>query len=345
MKKSTITAILSTAAFALLSVACAKEADEEKNASSKRYFDAWMSVNEGKTFNVLYRTAKGAYIIEEEEGTGETLIYDSEDTCYVFVDYTEYDLEGNVKNNTRKVVSQQNGDYVETNFYGPTVWLRGPDYIYAGIDDVFEGMKVGGRRKAIIPGWLLAYGDYDTEEEYIKNCTGDDRIYDITLAGTCSNITTWELDSLERYVNKNMDAIDSTAYGIYCQTLIEPTDTTTLPTDTTVYINYVGKLLNGQIFDTNIKKVAIDAGIFSSSTTYEPTLVTLSEDYTDYTMGDDENSMIDGFAYAISQMHEYEKIRCVFYSGRGYSYSGSGNKIPAYSPLMFEIELVDAPED
>lgn len=345
MKKSTITAILSAAAIALISTACAKDADEVKNASAKRYFDAWMSVNNGTSFNVLYRTQRGAYIIEEEQGNGQTLNYSAEDTCYVFVEYTEYDLDGNVKNNNRESIAKLNGDYSEKSFYGPTVWLRGTDYLYAGVDDILEGMKVGGRRKAIIPGWLLSYKDYDNEEQYIKNCEGSDRIYDITVTGTCSNITKWEIDSLERYVSRVMPGVDSTGYGFYYQTINEPTDTNTISTDSTVYINYVGKLLNGKIFDTNIKKTAIDAGIYSSSTTYAPSKITMDETYTSIKMGDDENSMINGFAYAISKMRPFEKIVCVFYSGRGYSYSGSGSTIPAYAPLMFEIELVDAPEE
>jgi FKBP-type peptidyl-prolyl cis-trans isomerase len=33
----------------------------------------------------------------------------------------------------------------------------------------------------------------------------------------------------------------------------------------------------------------------------------------------------------------------VFYSPLGYSYNGSGS-IPAYAPLVFEIEIVDKPE-
>jgi len=33
----------------------------------------------------------------------------------------------------------------------------------------------------------------------------------------------------------------------------------------------------------------------------------------------------------------------MFYSPYGYGTSGSGNLIPAYAPLVFEIKLVDEP--
>ena len=40
-------------------------------------------------------------------------------------------------------------------------------------------------------------------------------------------------------------------------------------------------------------------------------------------------------------MKPHEKGTAIFYSAYGYEDSGSGEKIPAYSPLIFEFELVD----
>ena len=42
-------------------------------------------------------------------------------------------------------------------------------------------------------------------------------------------------------------------------------------------------------------------------------------------------------------MHPHEKGTAVFYSGLGYTYRGSGGSIPAYSPLHFDLEIVDKP--
>ena len=60
-------------------------------------------------------------------------------------------------------------------------------------------------------------------------------------------------------------------------------------------------------------------------------------------MGTDGGSLIDGFSYALWKMKSFEKGRCIFYSTLGYSATGSGNKIPAYSPLIFDIEIVGKP--
>ena len=44
-------------------------------------------------------------------------------------------------------------------------------------------------------------------------------------------------------------------------------------------------------------------------------------------------------------MKSHEKGVGIFYSVLGYGSSGSGNAIPGFSPLMFEIEVVDKPAE
>ena len=56
-------------------------------------------------------------------------------------------------------------------------------------------------------------------------------------------------------------------------------------------------------------------------------------------------SVITGFGLTLWQMRESEKGIGVFTSDYGYGYSGSGDNIPGYAPLVFEIEIVAKPED
>jgi FKBP-type peptidyl-prolyl cis-trans isomerase len=70
-----------------------------------------------------------------------------------------------------------------------------------------------------------------------------------------------------------------------------------------------------------------------------------SKEVGEITMGADNNSTIRGFAQTLSKMKSMEKGVGVFYSTIGYGYSGSGDNIPAYAPLIFEIELVAKPEE
>ena len=67
------------------------------------------------------------------------------------------------------------------------------------------------------------------------------------------------------------------------------------------------------------------------------------EDYTAITMGSSSNSstVIDGFAYALWNMRPHEAGTSIFYSPLGYGSTGSGSKIPGFSPLRFDIYIVD----
>ena len=55
------------------------------------------------------------------------------------------------------------------------------------------------------------------------------------------------------------------------------------------------------------------------------------------------NSVVSGFSYGLHAMHAGEKASFVFGYNLGYGSSGSGNLIPAYAALRFDIELVPAP--
>lgn len=337
-----------TAAVITMAGACAKEVTESKNEDNKLYLDAWMSVHHPG----VQPTGLGVYIIEDQPGAGEAV---TDDDYYYFINYTSTDLDGNISSTSEEKVAQQTGSYTKGNYYGATVVMDSYYVTQPGILDAIKGMRIGGTRKVVVPGWLnstisTSSGEkyYTTAEEFYQNKSGSNAIYTITLTDKTDNINKWEVDSLERYTARMMNDVDSTFYGYYYQQLKEPTDTTTFPTDTTFYINYTGRLLNGQVFDTTIEDTAKFYGIYSSSNTYEPKMVQLSENYTDITLGgsssSDGSTTINGFAYCLSKLKSYEKGVCAFYSALGYSYSGSGNVIPSFAPLTFEIEIVDKEE-
>lgn len=329
-------------AAALLVSACAKNTQESANASAKAYFDAWIKVN----YPDLKPTPLGAYVIEETEGDG-ALVGDSEQSKYIRVDVTSTDLKGNISNTTRASVAQQLGNYVETNYYGPVMWMREGDALYAGVDEAVSTMRVGGRKKTIIPGWLFSQQRYDNAQSYIDNVTGTDAIYDIEVVEVIDDPVKWELDSISAYLSNNYPSVsitDSLKYGFYYIQEKEPSDTASFVNDTTIYINYIGRLLNGQVFDTNIKDTAKFYGIYNASSKYEPSSIKYKkEEYTEITMGSSESSLIDGFSYALWKMKSFEKGTCIFYSKLGYGTSSSGNSIPSYSPLRFDIEIVKQP--
>lgn len=364
MKKVILTISYIIAAIAV--IGCAKTETLGPNDAYQRYFEAWMHVN----YPDATPSGLGIYIIEDQQGSGVKVGEEG----YILLDYKVTDLEGNISSYTDALTAQQLGKYNQTTYYGPKFLTTTKTTLPAGLRNAVVGQQVGTSRKVIIPSWLMSYKSYDTEEDYLnpplkKNEEYDassfsNTIYEFTIAGYTEDMEKWQIDSIGRFFSnrtvmidgkpaadvfkKNgakMTAADSTSYGFYYKQIKAPTNTDKFSKDTTVYINYVGKLLNGLVFDTNVERVAKDNGLYSASRTYEPTRINWGENYEDITMGSDKSSIISGFAQTLWQMKDMEKGVGVFISSIGYGYSGSGSSIPAYAPLIFEIELVAKPEE
>ncbi|MBO4756107.1 MAG: FKBP-type peptidyl-prolyl cis-trans isomerase, partial [Bacteroidales bacterium] len=96
---------------------------------------------------------------------------------------------------------------------------------------------------------------------------------------------------------------------------------------------------DGTVFDTSVQKTAIDNDIYNSSRTYEPMALVYSSTWSDIKI-DNSTSYVDGFKAGLSLMWwSGQKATVIFASKHGYS-STSTSAIPAYSPLVFELELV-----
>ena len=348
MKKIFISALYTAIAIALLG--CAKEAKVGPNDANKRFLDAWLKVNHPG----LEPTGLGIYVLEETEGTGAEV----KKGGYAIIDFISTDLEGNIASYTDKQTAKQMGTYDTTKYYGAKVWTTTDETIQAGLSEALVGMKVGGSKKVIIPSWLMTYKVYDSAEDYLNpptkkkdeeaSATGyDNTVYDIIVRDFAEDIYDWELGNISDYFAANpslgLTVADSLQYGFYYKQLEAPTDTTSFPKDTTIYINYTGKLLNGLVFDTTDERTAKDNGLYSSAKTYAPVAVTWAEEYSEIQMSG--SSIIGGFGLTLWQMRAFEKGIGIFYSPLGYSYSGSGASIPGYAPLIFEIEIVAKPEE
>ena len=339
MNKFIKTAAYILAGFVVLS--CAKAVKTGPNEAEQRYFNAWMSQNHPG----VQPTGLGIYILEEEDGTGATVKEDG----FIYADYVTTDLEGNITSYTDKQTAKQLGKYDTTSFYGPKVMSTTEGTMPAGLAEALIGMKEGGRKKVIIPSWLMSHMSYETEEEYLASSSSSaSTIYDITVRTYTDSIQLHEINLIEDYIKKNPQIFNSKMVndttGFYYQPLSENISTEKFEKDTTIYINYTGRLLNGLVFDTTIEKVAKDNGIYSSSRTYGPTEVNWGEKYDDLTLGSSKSTVIPGFALTLWHMHPMEKGMGVFYSPLGYSFNGSGSSIPGYAQLIFEIEIVAKPK-
>ena len=340
----------------LILAGCAKTVEPGPYEADKRYLDAWLHINHPEA----EASGLGIYVLDNKEGNGKTV----EDEGFVLVDYRSTDLEGNITSHTDAETARQLGTYDQTSYYGPKFLTTYATTVQAGIRDALIGMQAGGYKKVLVPSWLMTSKNFKTAKQYLdyhdsdKSTSYTPAIYEFEVVDFTDNVSQWQIDSIGRFFgNKTvkidgrpaedifagMTAKDSVSYGFYYKQTGAPVDDKAFKKDTTVYINYTGKLLNGLVFDTTIEKVAKENGLYSESKTYEPVRINWGEKSTDITMGSSSSSIINGFALTLWQMKAMEKGVGVFCSDHVYGYSGSGSSIPGYASLIFEIELVENP--
>ena len=338
MRKLFLPAVLA----AVLAAGCAKAPQSGPNDSEIRYFESWVIAQRARHPEYLWKeTPLGSYILEDEPGYG-ALVGDADASPYVNLSYTITDLQGNILQSSSEQDAKRLGTFSYKNYYGPRVMYRGEGGCYAGENELLIGMKVGGTRKVVIPGWLMSSSTYVSASDYMKESGGSSAIYTITVEDVFTDVLKWQIDSLERTVRRLYPSasLDTTGmYGFYYYQLTPPTDPDAVMNNGDKFdINYTGFLLNGHVFDSTDEIVCKDNNL-PEQDTYEPVYISWNDEYEQITMGD-SGSPVTGFSYAISKMRPGEKGVAFFYSNLGYQYKGSDPTIPPFCPLAFELEMV-----
>lgn len=325
IRKIKTLAFYSLALFALVS--CAQEVSESSNEIQKRILDSYLAVY----YPDVVQESSGLTYLEKIDGTGDEVV---EDLNAVYIQYSTRTLAGEYSSYNIQSLAEWLGTYAKTTYYGPTLFEVGYGTTYIGLEEIFLGMKKGAKVTAIVPPWLT------TTESSSSQSNSTNIIYDIELIDIITDIEQYQIDSMESYANLYLNGLDSTSYGYYFQLDCEPT-LDSLGEDETVSIRYVGRLLDGFVFDTNIMDSAKVNGIYSSDNSYDALEVTYYEDLDTFV---DNSSLVTGFCMAIQQMCYEESATTMFISDYGYSYYGSGS-IGAYQPLIFNIYLEPKEED
>jgi len=95
----------------------------------------------------------------------------------------------------------------------------------------------------------------------------------------------------------------------------------------TVLVDYVGKLLDGQVFDTSIKAEAQKSGTFQEGRPYEPIKFVVGQ-----------GKVIQGWDEGLLLLGSGAKATFIIPSSLGYADQGQG-AIPPYSTLVFDVEM------
>ncbi len=330
-----LTLAIATAIFS----GCAKDVTPSANQLTKEYLDLWLKKNHPHA----KIAGNGIYILEDKEGTGETFKFES----YAMVNTTASSLDGTISSSTYENIAKQLGTYNPAHYYGARTWQINESNVPVGLYDMMKGMKKGGTRKALVPSWLMGYKRYGKSSDYINNTAKDasTSIYEITLEDFTNDLKKYQIKAIEKVIAKKYPGLDSTKTGFYYKQLKAPKGKTPFKKDTTIYINYTGRLLNGLVFDTTIADTAKAYNIYSSAKKYKPVGISWKKKHTDIKFSSEKGSLITGFQLMLSKMGAYEKAEGLFISDYGYASKSVGKAIPPFSPLIFEIELVAKPKE
>jgi FKBP-type peptidyl-prolyl cis-trans isomerase len=256
--------------------------------------------------------ASGLYYIPVIEGTGLS----AATSDYVMLEYTAQLIDGRIFDTTDEALALRKGIFKAEALYGPSK-VKLEALSLKGIEEALLLMKEGGEARLIIPS-SLAYGGSQTSNVPAFSTL----IYDIKLVKVIKDPEAYELQEIEDYLALYQDSLHleiqtfvhevlEVSYEWYYIELL-PGEGDSIPDGSTLQVFYDGKLVDGRQFDSNFGRAALS--------------VTLGT-----------NQVVTGFELGLKEMKEKGKARIIMPSSLGYGVPGSGNKIPPYSPLVFDV--------
>lgn len=138
-----------------------------------------------------------------------------------------------------------------------------------------------------------------------------------------------EEGKIAKYVEKNKLTPKKTASGLQYVIKEEGTGNNPVVGDTVV-INYVGGLTNDKVFDTNLVETAKKENQFNAMRPYEPLRVRIGH-----------TPVIPGWTEGLQLLKKGSKATLIIPSALGYGERQQGNMIPAYAPLVFQVDILD----
>jgi len=306
--------------MALVLCSCAEDKNESDRSIQERILDAYIK----EKFPQAKKLESGLVMIDFQQGSGEEL--ERRDGGYF--EYTTQSLSGDYIETTDEELAKQLGSFSNSNYYGPVLYEMGYKTTYKGLEEVMIGMKIGGKAKFILPPWLSVTGSNGDRWEESANL-----IYEIELKEVINNIDNWEADTMRRYAAIHYPGLDTLSSHFYFKKLHDA-KADSLESET-VQVRYIGRLLDGWVFDTNIADTAKKYGIYDTENDYNALDFKHSNDIE--TMEQD-NSMVRGFCMALKDMSYGDKAFTMFGSKYGYDYTGK-DPIGPYQPLIFWLYI------
>ena len=122
---------------------------------------------------------------------------------------------------------------------------------------------------------------------------------------------------IQQYLKDNKITAKPTASGLYYVEKVKGTGAKAAK-GKKVKVHYTGKLFNGKVFDSSLNRKPVQPF--------------------EFTLG--QGQVISGWDEGIALMNAGGKATLIIPSKLAYGERGAGNDIPAYSPLVFDVELI-----
>jgi FKBP-type peptidyl-prolyl cis-trans isomerase len=136
-----------------------------------------------------------------------------------------------------------------------------------------------------------------------------------------------ETEKLASYISENNIAVKPNADGVYV--IVQTKGSGAVASKgKSIEMNYVGRLLDGTIFDTSLEEVAKENDLWSPQREFKPLPFSVGV-----------GQVISGMDNAIVDMRAGTKVRLIIPSNMAYGSRATAG-IPAFSTLIFDVEIV-----
>ena len=138
-----------------------------------------------------------------------------------------------------------------------------------------------------------------------------------------------EPKDIQKYITDSKLNFTKTASGLYY--FVSKPGTGALPAvGDSVSVDYIGKFIGGKVFDTSIKAEAEKAKILNPMQPYQPIKIAVGT-----------HGVIPGWDEALLLFNKGSKVTVIVPSSLAYGPQGNPPTINPYTPLVFEMEIMD----
>jgi FKBP-type peptidyl-prolyl cis-trans isomerase len=137
-----------------------------------------------------------------------------------------------------------------------------------------------------------------------------------------------EPEAIAEYIKANNITVQPNADGLYV-VVKKKGNGPKVTMGKQVSVNYTGRLLDGTIFDSSVESDARTGNVYDARRQYEP-----------FTFQIGAGQVMSGWDNGLLNQTVGTTLQLIIPSKEAYGSRGAGNRIPPYSPLVFDIEIV-----